>query len=140
MNANQQGDNIGRIVLIGIVAFVALMVMIVFCLVLVLIVFVFTRTAQIRLENDSMGYSTFYVDGRDVCDAPSNTSCVIKVRVFRSHELSASTAYGNAYYPTSTVILNAKANEVYRFVSCGQMGTQGTNCGLFGIRTAEPTY
>lgn len=100
---------------------------------------VYPKTAVVRLENDSMGYSTFYVDGTDACNAGPNTFCLVTFHVFRSHTLSAYTTYSQTGgFTTPEVSLQANANEVYRFLSCGETGTPGNNCGLF-LMSAAPT-
>jgi hypothetical protein len=102
---------------------------------------VYPKTATVRLENDSMGYSAFYVDGTDACNANSNTFCVVTIHVFRSHTFSAYTTYSQTGgFTTPEVTLQANANEEYRFLSCGETGTPGTNCGLFLVSRPPAEY
>jgi hypothetical protein len=102
---------------------------------------VYPRTATDRLENDSMGNSVFYVDGNNACNAASGTFCTVKLHVFRSHRLAAWTTYSSAEtYTTPPVTLQAKDGEVYRFLSCGQTGTLGQTCGLFGVSVVPQEY
>jgi hypothetical protein len=131
------GRFIGRLLATGMgsVVFVALLLIGYFTLV------VYPRTASVRLENDSMGTSTFYVDGNDACNASPNTFCTVVLRVYRSHTLSAYTSYSETGgFNTPEVTLQANANEAYRFLSCGETGSPGSNCGLFLMSTAPAEY
>lgn len=102
---------------------------------------VYPKTAIVRLENDSMGYSAFYVDGTDACNAAPSTFCLVTLHVFRPHTLSAYTTYWQTGgFTTPVVALQASADEVYRFLSCGETGTPGTNCGLFLVSRAPAEY
>jgi hypothetical protein len=102
---------------------------------------IYPQTATVRLENDSDGRASFYVDGKYACGAASNTYCNVQVRVYKSHDLSATTYYdGGQMYNTPPVVLSAKNGEVYRYMACGMSGNPGTNCGLFGVDTVPATY
>jgi hypothetical protein len=102
---------------------------------------VYPKTATVKLENDSMGNAIFYVDGNDACNAAPSTFCLVTLHVFRSHTLSAYTTYSQTGgFTTPEVTLQANANEVYRFLSCGETGTPGTNCGLFLESRAPAEY
>jgi hypothetical protein len=88
-----------------------------------------------------MGYSTFYVDGADACNASPNTFCTVVVHVYRPHTLSAFTTYSETGgFTTPEVTLQANANEAYRFLSCGETGSPGSNCGLFLTSAAPAEY
>ncbi len=102
---------------------------------------VYPETAAVRLENDSRGYSTFYVDGTNACNAEPSTFCLVTLHVFRPHTFSAYTTYSQTGgFTTPEVTLQAHANEVYRFLSCGETGTPGSNCGLFLMSAAPAEY
>lgn len=102
---------------------------------------VYPKTATVRLENDSMGSSVFYVDGSDACNAGPNQFCTVILHIYRPHTLSAYTAYSeNGGFTTPEVTLQASANDAYRFLSCGETGSPGSNCGLFLMSAAPAEY
>lgn len=102
---------------------------------------VYPKTATVRLENDSMGSSVFYVDGSDACNASPSQFCTVILHIYRPHTLTAYTTYSeNGGYTTPEVTLQANANEAYRFLSCGETGSPGSNCGLFLMSAAPAEY
>jgi len=105
---------------------------------------VYQRTATVRLENDTTGIASFYIDNKLVCAAAEpNTGCTIKVRVFRPHTLAASTSFGYPTYKdysTGSATLNAQPDESYRFLACDANGTPGKDCGLPGSPAEPPVY
>lgn len=106
-----------------------------------ILITIFTGTAMVRLENDSTGMSTFFVDGVAVCKAGPDTYCNVELHTWAPHTLSAWTTYSETEgYNTPVVTLQAKDGEIYRFLSCGQTGTPGSNCGLFGVSTVPAQY
>lgn len=102
---------------------------------------VYPKTATVRLENDSMGSSVFYVDGTDACNAGPSQFCTVVLHVYRAHTLSAFTAYSQTGgFTTPEVKLQANANDAYRFLSCGETSSPGSNCGLFLMSAAPAEY
>lgn len=102
---------------------------------------VYPKTASVRLENDSMGSSVFYVDGSDACNAGPSQFCMVVLHVYRPHTLSAFTTYSETGgFKTPEVLLQADANAAYRFLSCGETGSPGSNCGLFLMSAAPAEY
>jgi len=131
------GRFIGRVLATGAGSAIAVGLL----LLAIFVFFVYPKTAVVRLENDSMGSSVFYVDGTDACNANPNTFCLVTIHIFRPHTLSAYTTYSqNGGFTTPEVTLQANANAVYRFLSCGETGTPGANCGLFLVSAPPAEY
>jgi hypothetical protein len=135
--AHLVGRAVGRVFSMGLGSAIVIGVLLVAYFALV----VYPKTATLRLENDSMGASTFYVDGADACNAGPGTFCMVTLHVYRPHTISAYTAYSQSGgFTTPEVTLQANANEAYKFLSCGETGTPGTNCGLFLTSAAPAEY
>lgn len=91
--------------------------------------------ATVYLENYSTGAAYFYVDGRFVCKANSDSPCEIELTEAAPHHMSAVTSYSSASNQTPDVVLKIQQDRIYRFLACGETGTFGQNCGLFAVNT-----
>lgn len=106
------------------------------------LLFIYPQTATVVLENKSDGTAMFFVDNNIACrDVHSGQYCTVAIRTYRSHQFYATDYYGaEQFYFTPRQTLSAKTGERYEYLACGQTGTPGENCGLFGLDTIPNTY
>ncbi len=92
----------------------------------------------VYLENYSTGVAYFYVDGRFVCKANSDSPCEVELTEAAPHHMLAITSYSSASkYETPDVVVKVQQGLIYRFLACGETGSFGQNCGLFKVNTPK---